>query len=167
MRISQGLRDFILTHSLEMVVMRCILCTQEVKVAKPEIPEEGLLLEGDCEGCGANIRVFDVEKLCPKCLGLAMHGPSQLVLDIQGILRILLDKGLVREEVDGGIPLGYTLGIVFTELLVRNLIVMGDSERERLFKEVMHMMYGEVEVRGFASVLRREAIIDEIKELLR
>ena len=43
---------------------------------------------------------------------------------------------------------------------------VGDSERERLSKEVMRMVYGEVEVRGFASALYRGAIIDRIEELL-
>ena len=77
-----GSESYILTHSLERVAINCTLCGHRIELTRPETLEENLLLEGDCEGCGAHVMVFDTEELCPKCFGLAMHGPSQLVLDI-------------------------------------------------------------------------------------
>ena len=113
--MSKGL---ILAHNLGRVIIDCTLCQQIVEVVKPEVSEGRLLLEGDCEHCCAHISIYDAKRLCPECFGMVMHGPSQLVLDIRGLLRTLLDKGLIEEEVDGGIPLGYTLGVMFTKLLI-------------------------------------------------
>jgi len=104
---------------------------------------------------------------------------------LMALVRLLLAKGIItQEELEKAIEEvreekwlrrqpGYSLEEILgkdagdvRKFIRRRMEEVGDSERGRLSKEVMRMVYGEVEVSGFVSALYRKAIIDRIKELL-
>jgi len=104
---------------------------------------------------------------------------------LMALVRLLLAKGIItQEELEKAIEevreekwlrrqprysleeiLGKDAGDV-RKFIRRRMEEMGYSERERLSEEVMRMVYGEVERRGFGSGMYRRGIMDKIEELL-